>query len=82
VAFSQAKIVDDLSARVTKNANDLFAYDTKINAAELGRKLIHDAAGYATEAQKILSMVKNITKKPAKMISPQLMFPLKLSKMK
>jgi hypothetical protein len=27
-------------------------------------------------------MVKNITKKPAKMISPQLMFPLKLSKMK
>src|SRR4051794_31901097 len=53
------KISDELSARVTRIVNDL---DTKNNklTAEIAKINSRDA-GYASEAQKILSMVNNVT---------------------
>src|SRR2546425_1108864 len=69
----QQKISDNLSARVTKIADDLSAHDTQTFNAELGRiyakinnkltaeigKINSHDAGYTSEAQKILSIVNN-----------------------
>jgi hypothetical protein len=85
------KITNELSARLSevnssftaelgKNSNKLTAEIKKINSRD---------AGYASEAQKILLMVNNVTtrldnivisKKPAVMILPQLMLLSMLSK--
>jgi hypothetical protein len=75
--FLRQKISDEISVRATKIANDLSAHDTKTFDAELGRiyaeindkltteirKINSRDANYATEAQKILSMVSNLTTK-------------------
>src|SRR5437764_6357007 len=77
--FLQQKISDDISARVTKITDDLSAHDTQTfadNNAELSRiyaeinkltaeirKINSCDAGYISEAQKILSMVNNLTTK-------------------
>ena len=71
--FLQQKISDDISARVTKITNDLSAHDTKTFNAELyeiNNKLTAEIAktnscdaGYASETQKIFSMVNNIITK-------------------
>src|SRR2546421_12687851 len=71
--FLQQKISDNLSARVTKIANDLSAHDTQTFNAELGRiyaeinnkltaeigKIKARDGDLTKEAQKILSMVNN-----------------------